>query len=223
MVPASGRPAEFYAQHARRAWDATGGKFVLGVGSGEMVNAARGMRVYMAELQRLLPPELPVHVAALGPRMLQLAAEVADGVALNWCSSNHVAWSRSEVERAASEAGRPAPVIAEYIRTAVDPDRAAARRVLGESVLRYALGPSANRQHFERMGFAAELQALRSPGVEPSPEFLSAVGAWGAPGEVRSQFQQLAQGLDIGIVRVLATRPGDAESVRQVLEECRPG
>ena len=222
VVPASGQTAAFYAQHARRVWDGTGGKFVLGVGSGQMVQAARGMRTFMAELQRLLPPELPVYVAALGPRMLRLAAEVADGVALNWCSAARVAWSRVEVERAASQAGRPAPVIAEYIRTAVDPDRAAARKILGQNALRYALGPIAYRQHFERMGFAEELEGLQSAGVEPSPELLSAVGAWGAPGEVRSQFQQLAQDLDVAIVRVLVSRPGDAESARWVLEECRP-
>ena len=222
VVPASGRPAAFYAQHARRVWDETGGKFVLGVGSGEMDKPARGMRAYIAELRRLLPPELPLYVAALGPHMLRLAGEVADGVALNWCSSEWVAWSRKEVERAASEARRPPPIIAEYIRTAVDPDRSAAREVLGLRAMTYALGPFAYRRHFERMGFADALKRLEGAGPEPNAGLLSAVGAWGAPGEGRSQFRHLAEGLDVAIVRVLITPPGDAGSAERVLEECRP-
>jgi alkanesulfonate monooxygenase SsuD/methylene tetrahydromethanopterin reductase-like flavin-dependent oxidoreductase (luciferase family) len=220
-VPASGQTPAFYARHARRVWDGTGGKFVLVVGSGQMAHAARGMRVFVAELRGLLPAELPLYVAALGPGMLRLAAEVADGVALNWCSAPRVVWSRAQVERAASEADRPVPKIAEYIRTAVDPDRTAARKILGENALRYALGPNAYRQHFERMGFAEELHGIQSTGAEPSPELLSAVGASGAPGEVRSQFLRLGQNLDLAIVRVLVSRPGDVESARRVLQECR--
>ena len=222
VVPASGKPVAFYAKHARRAWDGTGGKFVLGVGSGQMDRAAEGMRAYITELRRLLPPELPVYVAALGPRMLRLASQVAEGVALNWCSAKQGAWSRTEIEGGAAGAGRPTPAIVEYIRTAVDPDRVAAGKVLEQSLLRYALGPTAYRQHFERMGFAGDLTVLRNAKALPSPTFLSAVGAWGAPGEVRSQFQVLARPLDLPIVRVLVTRPGDAESARLVLEECKP-
>src|SRR5262249_7214148 len=35
VVPASGQPPEFYAEHATRAWEGTGGRFTLGVGSGQ--------------------------------------------------------------------------------------------------------------------------------------------------------------------------------------------
>ncbi len=223
VVPASGQPPEFYAQHAARVWEGSRGKFTLGVGSGRMAHAASEMRPYLEELRRLLPPGLPLYVAALGPLMLCLAAEMADGVSLNWCSEDQVAWSRSEVERAAAVAGRTAPPIAEYIRTAVDADPAAAARVLSGAMLEYALGPVAYRRHFERMGFAEELARPDSAGVPPSPRLLSAVGAWGAPGEVRHQFLGLSQGLDCAIVRVLVREPGDAESARLVLEECRPG
>jgi 5,10-methylenetetrahydromethanopterin reductase len=221
-VPASGQTPAFYAHHAQRVWDGTGGKFILVVGSGQMAHAAQGMRVFMAELRRLLPPDLPLYLAALGPRMLRLAAEVADGVALNWCTADQVIWSRAQVERAASAAGRPTPEIVQYIRTAADPDRAVARRIFAEHAIRYALGPIAYRRHFERMGFAAELEDVQSAGVEPGPELLSAIGAWGVPGEVRSQFQRLATTLDLAIVRILVSSPGDTESARRVLEECRP-
>jgi alkanesulfonate monooxygenase SsuD/methylene tetrahydromethanopterin reductase-like flavin-dependent oxidoreductase (luciferase family) len=89
---------------------------------------------YLEALRHLLPPGLSFYVAALGPRMLQLAAETADGVSLNWCSADQVAWSRSELERAASSAGRPTPPVAEYIKTAVDPDPAVTARALVEAM-----------------------------------------------------------------------------------------
>lgn len=222
VVPASGQSPAFYAQQARRVWEASEGKFVLGIGSGQLAHAANQMPPYLEMLRQLLPPELPLYVAALGPRMLRLGTELADGVALNWCSAEQVAWSRAEVERAALAVSRPIPVVAAYIRTAVDPKPGLAGRVLGRAMLEYALGRVAYRKHFERMGFAEGLRSLAATGAEPSPELLSAIGAWGVPGEVRSQFQRLSRGLDLALVRVLVSQPGDAESARRVLTECRP-
>lgn len=223
VVPASGQPPVFYAEHATRAWEGTGGRFVLGVGSGRIESGAvPRMREYVGELRGLLPAGLPLYLAALGPLMLRLAGELADGVLLNWCSPEWVLWSRARVERAAAEAGRPAPEIVAYIRTSVDADRGLARRTLGAAALQYALGPGAYRRHFERMGFAEELRRLERDAGEPGEELLAAAGAAGAPGEVRPQFERLARGLDRAVVRVLVTRPGDAESARLTLEECGP-
>jgi alkanesulfonate monooxygenase SsuD/methylene tetrahydromethanopterin reductase-like flavin-dependent oxidoreductase (luciferase family) len=222
VVPASAQPAAFYAEHASRVWEATGGAFVLGVGSGRLAHPATEMRPYLAELRRLTPSALPLYVAALGPRMLGLAAELADGVLLNWCTAEQVRWSRAEVERVAESTGRAAPVIAEYIRTAVDSDPDRARRALATAAQGYALGPSAYRRHFERMGFSEDLQRWRSAGAELPPERLSSVGAWGAPGSVGGQVLRLAAGLDLAIIRVLVAVPGDATSARLVLAECQP-
>ena len=43
-VPASGQPPAFYAEHARRVWEGTGGRFTLVAGSGRMAHPAAGMR-----------------------------------------------------------------------------------------------------------------------------------------------------------------------------------
>lgn len=220
VVPAAGVAPDELAERARRAADATGGMFTLGVGSGDFKPAAARMREYLARLRELLPADLQVVLAALGPRMLRLGGEMADGVSLNWCDPAMVAWSRERVEEAAGAAGRATPPVIEYIRTAVDADRELARRTLGEAALQYALGPVAYRRHFERMGFTGELERLEREGGRPSDRFLAAAGAAGAPGEVRPQFEALAAGLDVPIVRVLVTRPGDATSAERVLREC---
>ena len=220
VVPAPDQPPAFYAEHARRAWEETNGTFVLGVGSGLMPHAALGMRKYLEELRRLLPTGLPLYAAALGPAMLRLAGEIADGVALNWCTPELVKWSREQVEQAARGVGRPVPRIIEYIRTSVDSDGDLARRTLATAALGYALGPPPYRRHFERMGFGDLLNRLERDGSrDPGAEFIAAAGAAGRPGDVRPQLERLAQGLDLAIVRVLVTRPGDAESAERALKE----
>src|SRR5207244_9094416 len=75
-VPASGRPTAFYAEHARRLWDATHGRFTLVVGSGRLPRPAQTMRPYLTDLRQQLPAAMPLYVAALGPLMLRLAAQL---------------------------------------------------------------------------------------------------------------------------------------------------
>ena len=221
-VPASGRPAPFYAQHAQRGWDATNGRFTLVVGSGQLPRPAQAMRPYLTDLRQRLPAAMPLYMAALGPLMLGVAAELADGVALNWCTAEWVEWSRQTLVNAALAAGRPVPRVVEYIRTAVDPNAELARGRVAATALRYALGMPAYRRHFERMGFAQELRRIEASDSPPNPAFVSAIGAAGVPGQTHQQFTRLATGLDLPIVRILVARPGDVESARRVLEECRP-
>jgi len=221
-VPASGRPTAFYAEHARRLWDATHGRFTLVVGSGRLPRPAQTMRPYLTDLRQQLPAAMPLYVAALGPLMLRLAAQLADGVALNWCTAEWVEWSRQTLNDAALAAGRSVPRVVEYVRTAVDPDADVARGRVAATALRYALGIPAYRRHFERMGFAEELRRIEALDGAPDPAFVSAIGASGAPEQTRQEFERLATGLDLPIVRILVARPGDVESARRVLEECRP-
>lgn len=222
VVPASGRPAAVYAEWARTTHEATGGTFVLGVGSGQWQHAAAEMPPYLEQLRAALGDGgPPVYLAALGPLMLRLAGEVCEGVALNWCTAEHVRWSRRRVEAAARAAGRPVPVISEYIRVCVAEDREAARAGLSKAMLSYAVGPPAYRKHFERMGFGPDLAGVE-PGSDAPERVLRGVGGYGRPGEVREQFERLAEGLDVPIVRVVLPTPGDAASARLCLEEFAP-
>jgi alkanesulfonate monooxygenase SsuD/methylene tetrahydromethanopterin reductase-like flavin-dependent oxidoreductase (luciferase family) len=47
------------------------------------------------------PPCTPVYLGALGPEMLRLAGELADGVCLNWCTPEQIAWSRERLAEGA--------------------------------------------------------------------------------------------------------------------------
>jgi alkanesulfonate monooxygenase SsuD/methylene tetrahydromethanopterin reductase-like flavin-dependent oxidoreductase (luciferase family) len=171
-------------------------------------------------------PAAPVYLAALGPQMLRLAGETADGVLLNWASPEHIAASRAEVDTGAARAGRAAGSVplTMYIRVCIDDDVAAARRAFGAQVLGYAMGHSGApntagyRGLFGQMGFDAELRELeerRSKGasmpqlVDAAPdEMLRAVGYYGPAAPAAEAFAKLSAGLDETIVRVITARPG---------------
>ena len=188
------------------------------------------------------PPNTPVYLGALGPEMLRLSGELADGAALNWCTPQQVAWSRERIAEGARRAGRdPSEIqVVEYIRICIDDDVDMARRAFTRSLMGYALGARVPtdreralgyRGHFERMGFAdglRELDEMRSRNAprddvtEAFPsELLRRVGYYGPAAGAAEAFRRLAQGLDTAIVRVVAARPG-VESVRAVMEACAP-
>ena len=196
------------------------------------------VRLHSVSLGRR-PPPVPIVLGALGPRMLRLAGEAADGAALNWCTPEQIAWSRDQVADGAARAGRdPAEVrIVEYIRVCVDEDETTARRAYVRAILGYALVPPGGskehgyRAHFARMGFDAalsDLEARRDRGaaqeelIEHFPdELLRTVGYYGPAAGAAAAFARLARGLDTAIVRVVPARPA-VEAVLEVLDACRP-
>ncbi len=241
VVPLStiGAPVAL-AKSAATLAELTGGRFVLGIGSGQLRKVA-AVRERLRDVRGLLARsgDAPVYLAALGPRMLHLAGELADGAALNWCSPEQIAWSRERIAEGAREAGRdPANVVVhEYIRVCVDADVDAARLAVARALLPYALrpagGPSGGyRAHFDRMGFGAaldELEARRAGGAKSDelaqafpPDLLRRVAAWGEPAKAREDFLRLAAGLDVAVVRVVPARPA-TEAVLATMLACRPG
>jgi alkanesulfonate monooxygenase SsuD/methylene tetrahydromethanopterin reductase-like flavin-dependent oxidoreductase (luciferase family) len=187
-------------------------------------------------------PETPVYLGALGPRMLEMSGELADGASLNWCTPEQIAWSREHIAEGAAKAGRdPSEInVAEYIRICVDDDVDAARIALAKATMGYALGATVPtdrerqlgyRAHFERMGFTDELAALddmrrngasRDEVAEAFPvEILNAVGYFGKADGAAAAFKRLAEGLDTAIVRVVAARRG-VDSTLAVMRACAP-
>lgn len=122
----------------------------VGLGSGSEAQRPIGLvRAGVAELRRAIPAAV-IFIAALGPRMSELAGEVADGVLLNWAVPERLVGSVARIRRSAAAAGRdPASVDAwTYVRAAVGPD---ARARLGGEAERYARSPAYGRQ-FAEMG-----------------------------------------------------------------------
>ena len=199
----------------------TAGETVTGAVGGGMPGWPGSASLEAADL-----PPAPVYLAALGPQMLRLAGEAADGALLNWATPEHIAVSRARIDEGVARAGRdPGAVpVTMYIRVCIDDDVAAARQALGQQVLGYALGQpgvpqdAGYRGLFGRMGFEEvlrDLEARRDQGATPSqlvdaiPEqMLQAVGYYGPAAAAPAAFARLSAGLDEAVVRVITARPG---------------
>ena len=185
-------------------------------------------------------PVVPVYLAAMGPQMLMLAGEQADGVTPNWSSAEQITWMREYVAHGARRAGRdPAEVpFAQYIRVCVDEDEDAARRAFALNMLGYAMARPGQpkdkgyRAHFGRMGFEellTELEAKRDAGtpltelVDAVPkELLLRVGYFGTPAGAAHALRSLARGLDEAMVRLITVRSGDLDACAMAIKACRP-
>jgi alkanesulfonate monooxygenase SsuD/methylene tetrahydromethanopterin reductase-like flavin-dependent oxidoreductase (luciferase family) len=185
-------------------------------------------------------PPAPVYLAAMGPRMLQLAGALADGVSPNWSSPRQIAWMRERVSEGARQAGRdPSEVpFAQYIRVCVDEDVEAARRAFATHVLRYAMARPGQpktlgyRAHFGRMGFEEVLvdaEARRDAGAQlpdlvdlVPADLLHTVGYFGPAAGAAAALSRLADGLDEAMVRIITVRPGDLEACLNTVRACQP-
>src|SRR5581483_10660483 len=204
-------------------------KAVRGFLAGETVNV-RGEAVHVQDDKldiRPLPPPAPVYVAALGPKMKQLAGEIADGVLLNWNTEEDVRQAREHVATGAARAGRdPKQVrLCGYVRVSVDGDREKARAAMAVQAARYA--SSANyRANFERMGFKATTDRLPNQPQEErftgaDEAMLRAVSLYGTAAEVRDRLPRILALYDDAIIRIVPARPG-LDSIRAIVEACAP-
>jgi alkanesulfonate monooxygenase SsuD/methylene tetrahydromethanopterin reductase-like flavin-dependent oxidoreductase (luciferase family) len=120
-------------------------RLLLGVGSPNPGALGR-VRSGVAELRGALTAKIVV--AALGPKMCELAGEVADVVLFNFVTPEHARASAELVRAGARKAGRPVPTLYSYVRVALG---AASRPRLQDEADRYGKIP-AYADNFARMG-----------------------------------------------------------------------
>jgi probable F420-dependent oxidoreductase len=175
-------------------------------------------------------PALPVYIAALGPKMCQLAGELADGVLLNWATADYLPEAIANVRLGAERAGRnPADLdIACYLRVAVGPDEAAVKQALARETVRY-IALDFYRRLFERSGFAAETEAVMKAlpqGVEAAAEQLSermvaAVAITGPPEVCRGRIEGYRQlGVTHPVVAPVPVGPNPYEAWTATIQAC---
>ena len=166
-------------------------KLWLGVGAGFSKKPLTKMRESLPELREKLPGVRLV-LAAMGPKMCALAGAEFDGVFFNWMTPGFAAGAREKVEAGAREAGREAPPVFGYVRTAVGPD-AAERLAKEESFYRDL--HKGYRDHFDRLG---EPEGTVGVAAADRDDAQAQLGAYGA--------------LDTIVVRGLASAKVEAMS-----------
>ncbi|MGI8938243.1 MAG: LLM class F420-dependent oxidoreductase [Iamia sp.] len=128
--------------------------------------AVKGFRLGLRQGERT--PRIVL--GALGPRMLHLAGEVADGVLLNYLPASHVGWSVEQVRAGEAEGGREpgACRVHAYVHAGVaptEPARAKGRKDLfGYSVV------DSYADSFTRAGFGDEVTEVRARHAEGDRE-----------------------------------------------------
>lgn len=106
-------------------------------------------RVFSFDRVRLTYPEpaaTPVRMGVLGPKMLRLSGEIADGSVLSVAASReYVSWAREQIDAGRAAAGRTDPhLVTMFALYSVDHDGAAARAAMREPLAFYkSNGPSA--------------------------------------------------------------------------------
>jgi probable F420-dependent oxidoreductase len=104
--------------------------------------------------------KVPIYIAALGPQMLEMVGELADGVLMNWTAVDYLKEAIGHIKLGAEKAGRdPNEIdIAGYVRVAVGDDVSVSRDSLRYQVARYASNPF-YRNFFAETGFDKEMSA----------------------------------------------------------------
>lgn len=174
VVPISSRSPEALGAAAGTLHRVSGGRAILGLGSGRERRLER-MVAYLDEMMDQRPVDVPLYLAALGPRMVELAGGRADGVLLNWCTPGRVERARKELERVGwivNDKPRWDITVAVYVRACLGHDEEHALAALREAVAMYAGSPAYLRQlQSEGLGelaaAAAEAGRRRQPDQVP--------------------------------------------------------
>ena len=176
------------------------------------------------------PPRPPkIILAALGPEMLELAGEIADGVLLNWIPPEAVAASIEHLAAGARRAGRTLDgfEIAGFIRTTVTDERDAVRAGLARDITGYAI-VDVYANFFRGVGYTDEMTAInakwkagdRAGAVrEVSPRVLDGLGMIGDEAFCRARVKAYAEaGMTMPVILPFVPEGADrAASLRRTL------
>jgi 5,10-methylenetetrahydromethanopterin reductase len=158
------------ANVAATVQETSGGRFVLGIGRGDtalfhlgrkpmpvdaFAASVTDVQHYLANrtidcgghpsrlqwLDRCRQPKVPLDVAVSGPRMITVAAQIAERVTLAvGADPDRVAWALDVARKAAADIGRDPSEISfgAYVNVGCHPDLDAARALIGGSVAAFA-------------------------------------------------------------------------------------
>ena len=181
-----------------------------------------------------LRKEIPVFVAAVFPKMLEVCGEMAEGAILTWCTLDHAAEAAVAVGLGARNAGRdPADVeVASLLPCAVSNDRKAARDLMRMPIASYAGRFPRYRKLMIDAGFPKEIEDVRvawqAGNIQESLDLVPSglidkIGLVGTADEVRGKLTEYRQaGITLPIVSPRFMGEGAKEQALEIIRACAP-
>ena len=174
--------------------------------------------------------EIPIYVAAVFPKMLEICGEISQGAMLTSCTLEHAGVAAKHVALGARRAGRdPEEVdISTLISSAVSADKVKARDSLRPFFASYAAKFPRYRRLMAEAGFAEEVQAVSQTWAEGDTErakrmvpdgLIDKIALIGTPEECRQKLQQYRQaGINLPII---SPRSSVTDAKLQAMEDIR--
>jgi alkanesulfonate monooxygenase SsuD/methylene tetrahydromethanopterin reductase-like flavin-dependent oxidoreductase (luciferase family) len=230
-----------YAQTAAVIHELSGGRFRFGIGVSHGPTHQRlGLRVgrplddirkFVTDL-RAAAPQVgglpPLVLATLRRRMVELSAEIAEGVVWANGARSHMTTSLSHLPQGKGD--DPAFFIGDMIPTCIDDDRAAAATVLRRTLTSYVKLPNYQNYWIEA-GYVEEMEAIRAaiarreddaiPALM-SERWLRDVTLFGPAAEVREGVEAWrATGVRTVILVPSSTRGGQMKAFQELIAAFR--
>lgn len=184
---------------------------------GEIFNLDRGFKLRFTPLR----PDIPIYIAAMGPKNVQQSGEIADGILPVYWPFNKWGELRQQLDAGSALAGRPlhSAAIAPYLTCVILPEDAdkfnlrSLARVTAAAPLAYYIGKMGvfYAQMLTRHGFGDAVQAVQAgweKGMKNaiaavSDELFAATTLLGTPAELASQLDTLVEnGVDEPILSI---------------------
>ena len=181
-----------------------------------------------------LRKEIPIYVAAVFPKMLEICGEISQGAILTWCTLDHAELAAWHVGIGARNAGRaPGDVeVASLLPCAVSDNRESARDLMRQPIASYAGRFPRYRKLMVDAGFPDEIEKVRvawqagniqeSLNLVPG-ELIDKIGLVGTADEVQEKLADYRKaGITLPIVSPRFIGDGAKEQALEIIRACAP-
>ena len=178
--------------------------------------------------------EMPIYVAAVFPKMLEVCGEISDGAILVWCTLDHAATAARHVALGAERAGRPPSdlEVASMLPCAVSDDPNEARDLMREPIAWYAGEFPRYRRLMAEAGYSEELedvrQAWQNGRTQEAMDLVPAglidqIGLVGSQEECQDKLQAYRRaGITLPIISPRPSGTNSKESAMEIIRACAP-
>lgn len=178
--------------------------------------------------------EIPIYVAAVFPKMLEVCGEIAQGALMTWCTVEHATQAARHVAEGAKRAGRnPDEVeVATLLPCAAGSAGEGALEGLKTNIARYAARFPRYRRLMETAGFTEELQAVRRAWNEGNQKeavqlvpagLIEKIALVGSAEKCRSKLDEYRRaGITQPIISPRISGANPKEEAMQIIRACAP-